>query len=130
MRTPQELVYLYKGGAPMTSLQTETVLSEHRHSLVGQVNDRRVFPRYPIPNKLVVQLRILPATDVIPARIHDLSRDGVGLMTNVFIAPGESVTFPVGSDWVVAEVRHCNPSTAGYVVGAMITDIVGETEAA
>jgi hypothetical protein len=114
----------------MTSLQTETILSDHRHSLIGQIDDRRVFPRYPIPNKLAVQLRILPAPDVIHARIHDLSRDGVGLMTNVFIAPGESVTFPVGSDWVVAEVRHCNPSTAGYVVGALITDIVGETEAA
>ncbi|HEV2200725.1 MAG TPA: PilZ domain-containing protein [Bryobacteraceae bacterium] len=119
----------------MTTLQTEpilseTILSEHRRSLIGQINDRRVFPRYPIPNKLAVSLRILPATDVIPAQIHDLSRDGVGLMTNVFIAPGESVTFPVGSDWVVAEVRHCNPSTAGYVVGAMITDIVGVTEAA
>ena len=124
----------------MTTLQTETIpsetilsepiLSKTGHSLIGQSNDRRVFPRYPIPNKLAVQLRILPATDVIPARIHDLSRDGVGLMTNVFIAPGESVTFPVGSDWVVAEVRHCNPGAAGYVVGAMITEIVVEPEAA
>jgi len=119
----------------MTSLQTETILSETilsepGHGFTGQIDDRRVFPRYPIPNKLAVQLRILPFTEVIPAWIHDLSREGVGLMTQLFIAPGESVTFPVGSDWVVAEVRHCNPSTAGYVVGALITDIVGETEAA
>ena len=114
----------------MTNLQTETMVAERGHTFTERIEDRRVFPRYPIPNKLAVQLRILPTTDVIPASIHDLSRDGVGLMTQVFIAPGESVTFPVGSDWVVAEVRHCRPSAAGYVVGAMITEIVPETEPA
>jgi PilZ domain len=113
----------------MTSLQTETILSDHNYGLVDEGHERRVSPRYSILNKLNVGLRVLPATDVIAARIRDLSRDGVGLTTNVFIAPGESVTFPVGSDWVVAEVRHCNPAAAGYVVGAMITDVVDETEA-
>jgi hypothetical protein len=130
MKTLPALAYLCKGGAPMTNLQTETMVAERGHTLAEQIEDRRVSPRYAIPNNLAVQLRILPTTAVIPARIHDLSRDGVGLMTQVFIAPGESVTFPVGSDWVVAEVRHCIPSAVGYVVGAMITDIVRETEAA
>ena len=95
---------------------------EHRRS------DRRDFPRYTIPNRFVVQLRVLPSTEVIPAQIQDLSRDGVGLVTDVFIAPGESITFPVGGDWVVADVRHCQPCHGGFVVGGMITDIVYEPE--
>jgi PilZ domain len=86
--------------------------------------DRRDFPRYPIPNRLTVDLRVLPATEVITAQIQDLSREGVGLLTQVFIAPGESVTFPVGEDWVVAEVRHCEPTEGGYAIGAYITDII------
>jgi hypothetical protein len=114
----------------MTNLQIETLPPPTGHTHIENIEDRRVFPRYHIPNKLAVQLRILPATDVIPGWIHDLSRDGVGLMTQVFIAPGESITFPMGADWVVAEVRHCNRGKAGYVVGALITDIVCEAEAA
>ena len=119
----------------MTNLRTATTNSETRHGLNEQTiqketDDRRIFPRYPVPNKLAVELRVLPATNVIPAQIHDLSRDGIGLATNVFIAPGESITFPVGGDWVVAEVRHCRPNGDGYLVGGVITDIVYETEQA
>lgn len=90
--------------------------------------DRRDFPRYAIPNRLSVDLRVLPATDVVPAQIQDLSREGVGLFTQVFIAPGESITFPVGEDWVVAEVRYCNTTADGYTVGGFITDIVDKNE--
>ena len=92
------------------------------------LGDRRDFPRYPIPNCLGVELRVLPATDVIPAQIQNLSREGVGLLTKVFIAPGESVTFPVGDDWVVAEVRHCDTSEGGYTIGGFITDIIDKRE--
>jgi hypothetical protein len=116
----------------MTNLSTT---SEHRHAFNEQTHernsdDRRVFPRYTIARKLAVELRVLPATEVIPAQIHDLSRDGIGLVTNVFIAPGESVTFPVGTDWVVADVRHCHPCEGGFVVGGVITDIIYETDPA
>ena len=118
----------------MTNLPIETTGSENRPfnepTIKGSSDDRRIFPRYPIANKLAVYLRVLPATGVIPAQIHDLSRDGIGLLTNVFIAPGESITFPVGADWVVADVRHCHPSPEGYLVGGVITDIVYETEPA
>jgi hypothetical protein len=119
----------------MTNLATETTTSKNRPSYNEQTSqwttdDRRVFPRYPMANKLAVQLRVLPATGVIPAQVHDLSRDGIGLLTRVFIAPGESITFPVGTDWVVADVRHCRPYQEGYLVGGVITDIVYETEPA
>ena len=73
---------------------------------------------------------MLPATDVIPAQIHDLSRQGIGLLTKTFIAPGESISFPVGTDWVVAEVRHCRTQPDGFLIGGVITDIVYETESA
>lgn len=117
----------------MTNLSTETTISESRHALNEQTvkrnsADRRVFPRYTIGKKLAVDLRVLPATEVIPAQIHDLSRDGIGLVTGVFIAPGESVTFPVGNDWVVADVRHCQAGEGGFVVGGVITDIIYETD--
>jgi hypothetical protein len=111
----------------MTKCPTLEDIESHRGSAVA-VADRRDFPRYPIPNRLGVELRVLPSTDVIPGEIQDLSREGVGLVTQVFIAPGESVTFPVGDDWVVAEVRHCDEGEDGYVVGAFITDIVGKRQ--
>ncbi len=119
----------------MTNLSSETKTSENRLAFKertgkGNADDRRVSPRYPIANKLAVKLRVLPATEVIPAQIHDLSRHGIGLLTNVFIAPGESITFPVGADWVVADVRHCHPCEHGFVVGGVITDIVYETDPA
>jgi hypothetical protein len=119
----------------MTNLITETTFSNERHAVRGQntaenSDDRRVFPRYPIASKLAVQLRVLPATDVIPAQIHDLSREGIGLLTKSFIAPGESISFPVGTDWVVAEVRHCRTQPEGFLVGGVITDVVYENEPA
>jgi len=112
----------------MTNLETTLEPSSVKTPLLDRKSDRRDFPRYAIPNRFVVQLRVLPATEIIRAQIQDLSRDGVGLLTNVFIAPGESVTFPVGGDWVVADVRHCRPCEEGFVVGGMITDIVYEPE--
>jgi len=116
----------------MTNLPTgATTLEDERiaGTTVGtRAEDRRDFPRYEIPNHFGVALRVLPSTDVVPAQIQNLSRDGVGLMTDVFIAPGESVTFPVGSDWVVADVRYCNQSDGRFLIGAMITDIVDGTE--
>lgn len=119
----------------MTDLRMETIAPESKPAFAKgtmqpDTDDRRVFPRYPIANKLSVQLRVLPATEVIPAQIHDLSRDGIGLMTGVFIAPGESITFPVGADWIVADVRHCHPGANGFLVGGVITDIVYANEPA
>jgi hypothetical protein len=117
----------------MTNLQTEPAPLESESQLKERKaadprDDRRDFPRYPIPNRLAVELRVLPSTEIIPAQIQDLSREGVGLITDVFIAPGESITFPVGDDWVVADVRHCNPGEDGFVIGGLITDIVCKKE--
>jgi hypothetical protein len=117
----------------MTNLETERTALEDEssskaQSLVKLGDDRRDFPRYQIPNRLPVELRVLPATEVIPAQIQDISREGVGLVTEVFIAPGESITFPVGADWVVADVRHCQPCEEGFFVGGVITDIVCESD--
>lgn len=122
----------------MTNLPTgATTLEDERilNTTVGNdtivenaTDDRRDFPRYQIPNQFAVALRVLPSTEVITANIQNLSRDGVGLLTDVFIAPGESITFPVGSDWVVADVRYCRTSEGRYSIGAMITDIVDGSE--
>jgi hypothetical protein len=117
----------------MTNLQTEAAGLENERQFKKRAgadprDDRRDFPRYPIPNRLAVELRVLPSTEIIPAQIQDLSREGVGLITDVFIAPGESITFPVGDDWVVADVRHCNPSEDGFIIGGLITDIVCKKE--
>ncbi len=118
----------------MTNLRYGAITLEDERLLNTPVadtsDDRRDFPRYGIPNHFAVALRVLPSTDVVTAQIQNLSRDGVGLVTDVFIAPGESITFPVGSDWVVADVRHCNKSDGGFAIGAMITDIVDGSESA
>lgn len=109
------------------TLEEERILN----TPVGNTHDdRRDFPRYEIPNHFGVGLRVLPSTDVVTAQIQNLSRDGVGLVTDVFIAPGESVTFPVGNDWVVADVRYCNKCDGRFSIGAMITDIVDGSEGA
>ena len=116
----------------MTNLRYGAITLEDERILntpVGDPNDdRRDFPRYEIPNHFGVALRVLPSTDVVTAQIQNLSRDGVGLTTDVFIAPGESVTFPVGSDWIVADVRYCNQSDGRFTIGAVITDIVDGSE--
>jgi hypothetical protein len=111
----------------MTNFPTLEDIEASRGSAAAP-SERRDFPRYPIPNRLGVDLRVLPSTEVISGQIQDLSREGVGLVTKVFIAPGESVTFPVGDDWVVAEVRHCDAGDGGYIIGAFITDIVAKAE--
>ena len=113
----------------MTNFPTVEEIRSSKGSAVAHA-DRRDFPRYPIPNRLDVNLRVLPTTAVIPAQIQDLSREGVGLLTQIFIAPGESITFPVGEDWVVAEVRHCGPAEGGFAVGGFITDIIDKREIA
>ena len=120
----------------MTNLIIETTVSNERHAVRGQnvtgtSDDRRVFPRYPIANKLAVQLRVLPATDVISAQIHDLSREGIGLLSeDASSRLANRSASRSGTDWVVAEVRHCRTQPDGYLVGGVITDIVYETESA
>jgi hypothetical protein len=117
--------------AGATTIEDEHILSTPAGttSVGTKTDDRRDFPRYDIPNHFAVGLRVLPSTEVVTAQIQDLSRDGVGLLTDVFIAPGESITFPVGSDWVVADVRYCRTCDGKYSIGAMITDIVDGRDA-
>jgi hypothetical protein len=111
----------------MTNLEMETKSSQDERGAAAGV-ERRTSPRYPIPKGLPLEVRVLPSTDVVNGWLHDVSRDGVGLVTQVYIAPGESITFPIGSNWIVAEVQHCRAGANGYVLGAMISETVREEQ--
>ena len=75
------------------TLEDERILNT---SVSDGHGDRRDFPRYEIPNHFGVALRVLPSTDVVTAQIQNLSRDGVGLVADVFIAPRRIRHLPGG----------------------------------
>jgi hypothetical protein len=110
----------------MTPHVIETTFPEINFNFPGRSPERRREPRYAIPRGMKLEVRLPPDRSIVEAELRDLSLNGLGLVAQDFIAPGESITFPVGLEWVVAEVRYCRPEGTGFAIGAFICDIVSQ----
>lgn len=86
--------------------------------------DRRRERRYAIPNPPTVELRIPPRSEVIAAEVVNISKNGIGLVSRVYITPGLQIMFLFGDQYVFARVRHCKPLENDYAIGASIRDVV------
>jgi hypothetical protein len=67
--------------------------------------------------------------ELLEAELRDISRNGVGLISPRIMAPEASINFPFGSQRIFAQVRYCQPSGTGFVVGALIREVVAENGA-
>jgi hypothetical protein len=85
--------------------------------------DRRRESRYDIPNQRV-ELRIPPESQIIEAHVVNVSKNGVGLITQDHMNPGLQIMFSFGDQYVYARVRHCKPVENGFSIGACIHDVV------
>ena len=86
--------------------------------------DRRRERRYNIPNPPRVELRIPPQSHAIAADVVNISRNGIGLISHIYIAPGLQIMFLFGDQYVFARVRHCKRLENGFAIGASIRDVV------
>jgi hypothetical protein len=86
--------------------------------------DQRRELRYVIPRGMKLQVQASPQDEPVEVELHDISRNGVGI-----IPPEALITFPFGSQRVFAQVRYCQPSGSGFVVGALIREVVAENGA-
>jgi hypothetical protein len=85
--------------------------------------DRRGERRYDIPNQRV-ELRIPPESQIIEAHVVNVSKNGVGLITQDHINPGLQIMFSFGDQYVYARVRHCKAVENGFSIGVCIRDVV------
>jgi hypothetical protein len=76
-----------------------------------------------------LQLRTSLQQEAVEAELRDLSRNGVGLLSPRLIPPGASIIFPFGSQRIFAQARYCRPISTGFVVGALILEVVAENGA-
>jgi len=88
--------------------------------------DQRRERRYNIPKGMKLRVQTSRQSELLDAELRDISRNGVGLMSPRLISPGESISLPFGSQRIFAQVRYCCPAGAGFVVGALILEVVTE----
>jgi PilZ domain len=91
--------------------------------------DQRREPRYAIPRGMKLRVRATGQDQLVDAELRDISRNGVGLLSPRVMVPGASISFPFGSQQIFADVRYCCPTRAGFVVGALILEVVAESGA-
>jgi hypothetical protein len=91
--------------------------------------DQRRELRYVIPRGMKLQVQTSPQDEPVEVELHDISRNGLGLISPRVIPPEASITFPFGSQRIFAQVRYCQPSGSGFVVGALIREVVAENGA-
>jgi hypothetical protein len=78
---------------------------------------------------MTLKVQTSPRNEVMDAELRDISRNGVGLLTWGVIPPGASISFPFGSQWIHAQVRYCSSVGTGFMVGALILEVVAENGA-
>lgn len=86
--------------------------------------DLRRERRHAIPRGMTLKVRTSPQNELVDAELRDISRNGVGLISPRLIPTGASITFPFGSQRIFAQVRYCAEDGAGFVVGALILEVV------
>jgi hypothetical protein len=91
--------------------------------------DQRGERRYAIPKGMTLKVRTSPENELVHAELRDISRSGVGLISPRIIALGALISFPFGSRRIFADVRYCCPTGTGFVVGALIREVVAENGA-
>jgi hypothetical protein len=91
--------------------------------------DQRQERRYAIPRGMKLNVRTSPEDEFVEAELRDISRNGVGLISPRIIALGALISFPFGSRRIFADVRYCCPTGTGFVVGALIREVVAENGA-
>lgn len=110
-----------------------TTLEQAPETLASEADvrppDQRREPRYAIPRGMKLKVRTSPEDELVEAELRDLSRNGVGLLSPRIITPGASIRFPFGSQQIFADVRYCCPTGTGFVVGALILEVVAENGA-
>ena len=91
--------------------------------------DLRQERRHAIPRGMKLKVQTSPQNELVDAELRDISRNGVGLLTWGVIPPGASISFPFGSQRIFAQVRYCSPAGTGFVVGALILEVLAENGA-
>ena len=91
--------------------------------------DLRRERRHAIPRGMKLKVRISPQNVFVDAELRDISRNGVGLTSPRVIPPGASISFPFGSQRIFAQVRYCSSVGTGFMVGALILEVVAENGA-
>jgi hypothetical protein len=88
--------------------------------------DLRRERRHAIPRGMKLKIQTSPQNELMDAELRDISRSGVGLLTWGVIPPGATISFPFGSQRICAQVRYCSSVGTGFIVGALITEVVAE----
>jgi hypothetical protein len=85
--------------------------------------------RYAIPSGMRLMIRTTGQDQPVAVELRDISRNGVGLKSPKLIAPGAAIDFPFGSQRVFAQVRYCCRTRTGFLVGALILEVVAQNGA-
>jgi hypothetical protein len=91
--------------------------------------DQRRERRYAIPRGMKLKVQTSGLDQLLDAELRDISRNGVGLLSPRVILPGAAISIPFGSQRIFAQVRYCYGAGPGFVVGALILEVVAENGA-
>lgn len=91
--------------------------------------DQRRERRYAIPRGMKLSVRTSGQDGLVDAELRDISRNGVGFLSPRIMRPGAPITIPFGSQQIFAQVRYCCSIGTGFVVGALILEVVAENGA-
>ena len=122
----------FTGRFPTVATSSDTTSESRQESNPTQITatdyplaqDRRSAPRFASDD--TASLKVLyPFSPVeFPARILNVSTDGLQLAADRPLDPGMRVQIQSTSDFAVAEVRYCVPASPGFHIGVHLDDVV------
>ncbi len=95
-----------------------------RYSTLTRAKNTRAEHRYTVPRGASMQVRLVPTTRVIECELRNVSKHGVALVSQEFMAVGSYISFPFADTRVFARVKHCRLTRVGNIVGAHVTDVL------
>jgi len=88
-----------------------------------QFEDRRGAVRYPVNADTTCPL-VMPVTeDLGPARVRDISPEGIGMLLSHHVEPGTYLVVTLKNDaqklirTQLVQVAHCTKAAGGYLIG-------------
>jgi hypothetical protein len=100
-------------------------------SLSATFVDRRSEPRYLCPHLPLVQLSVSPTCGSILAAVHDISKQGIGLLCKDVIDPGTTLLLHLQPHWraACAQVVHVTPVRGGALhIGCKLAEPLEDDE--
>ncbi|MEQ1886390.1 MAG: PilZ domain-containing protein [Bryobacteraceae bacterium] len=108
---------------PQTHVEADLLLHRQDTHLLSDA-ERRREDRWDVATPCTIRARMLPDTELIGAKLQNVSKRGAAILAGNFIPPGAYVAFHLAEENIIAQVRHCRSVAGGFLIGLAFSVVV------